>query len=218
MREPDPRHERCLRCGEPVSYPETGRPREYCGDACRQGGARLRRKHGYYWWKRQPWYPIWLAEEAAWHERWEAGREERERKQAEERAEAEAARAAKQHLIDSMPDDARKAYKDAERQARRRSMEDMGLVTLRLKLETISLENDELLKKTGHQIQLIDNSARMDKLLRSALYADNEAEAAAMFAKARQLRAAGNDLDETPTAIELLTRSLRGLGGAAGPA
>ena len=96
-------------------------------------------------------------------------------------------------------------------------MEDMGLVTLRLKLETISFENDELLKKTGHQIQLIDNSARMDKLLRSACMRTTRRRRLHVR-KARQLRAAGNDLDETPTAIELLTRSLRGFGGAARPA
>jgi sugar-specific transcriptional regulator TrmB len=30
---------RCLKCGGPLSQPPTGRPRSYCGPACRQAAA-----------------------------------------------------------------------------------------------------------------------------------------------------------------------------------
>jgi hypothetical protein len=211
MWESDPRRRQCLRCGEHICYPETGRPREYCGDACRQAGARLRRKHGCYWWKQQPWYPGWLADEKTRHEKWERERPERERQAEEARQERARADAEEARLIGSMPPDIRKSYEAAKADARRRRAEKTDLAILRMRLETIALENEDLLGTTGYQIRLIDMSRKMDKLLRSALYAENEHEAAALFAKARQLRAAGEDLDEEPAVMDLLSGWLRDL-------
>jgi hypothetical protein len=124
--------------------------------------------------------------------------------QAAERAERERETAEKRKLLGAMPPDVRKAYDAAQAAAQRRWLEKTKLGTLRLELETIACEHQELLRATGHQIRLIDMSRKIEKLLRSALYAENEAEAAAMFAKARKLRAAGEDLDEVPTALDLL--------------
>lgn len=210
---PDPRHHRCLRCGERISYPETGRPREYCGDACRQAGARLRRKHGWYWWKHQPWYAPWAAERVAWHEQWERDRPEREREAQAEREQAEAKREERRALLASMPPDVRRAFDEAEDQARRRSRQDTDLTILRMELETISLRHEELLRATGHQVRLVDMSRKIEKLLRSALYAENDDEAAAMFAGARRLRAAGEDLDEMLAGRDLFRKLIGDLGG-----
>ena len=210
---PDPHHDRCLRCGKHVSYPETGRPREYCGDACRQAGARLRRKHGYDWWKQQDWYEPWVAGEAARCERWERDRPERERQAAEQRAKAETERGERRKLLASMPPDVRKAFDEAEARARRESRQTGDLAILQIELDILSSKHEDLLRATGRQIRLIDGSRKMDKLLRSALYSENEAEARAMFAKARALRAAGDDLDEELSTNELF-RKLLGTFGA----
>jgi hypothetical protein len=213
MRDPDPRHDRCLRCGASIDgYPDTGRGREYCGDACRQAGARLRRKHGWYWWRQQPWYQPWVAERAARHEQWERDRPERERKTAEDRAERERKAEEKRRLIDSMPPDVRKSYEAAKDSAYRKSLENTKLQTLQMELINLSHEHEELLRATGHQIRLIDMSRKIEKLLRSALYAENEDEAQAMFDKARKLRAAGEDLDEAPTVTQLLNSFMRDFG------
>lgn len=72
-------------------------------------------------------------------------------------------------------------------------------------------QHAELLRATGHQIRLIDESRKVEKLLRAALYAENEDEAQAMFAKARELRAAGEDLDEPLTGMDLFRQVTRDL-------
>ena len=210
---PDPRYDRCLRCGEHVSYPETGRPREYCGDACRQAAVRLRRKHGYYWWKQQGWYEPWAASEVARREQWERGRPERDRQATEQRDKIEAEREERRKLLAAMPPDVRKAYDEAEARARRKSRETGDLAMLQIELDIVSTKHDELLRATGRQIKLIDGSRKMEKLLRSALYAENEDEARAMFAKARALRAAGEDLDEEFSTRELFRKLLGTFGG-----
>lgn len=210
FRDPDPRHWRCLRCGDHISYPETGRPREYCGDTCRQAGNRLRRQHGWHWYKHQAWYPLYVAEERERAEQWERQQPERDRKRAEERAEAERKTAEEIRLRASMPPDVRQAYEKAEAAARRKSRELGGLTTVRLAIENLSLEHAELLRSTGRQIRLIDMSRKLEKLLRSALYAENEHEAIAMLTKARQLRAAGEDLDEVLTGMDLLRKLIGG--------
>lgn len=210
----DPVHERCLRCGASISglTDDPGRPRQYCGDACRKAGQRLRERHGPHWWKQQPWYPDWVAAKVAWHEEWEAGRPERERKAAEERAGRDRQRAEREQLVASMPPDVRRAYEQAEAKGRRESLERVALNTLRLKLDTLASEHADLLRATGHQIRLTNESRKIEKLLRAALYAQSETEAMALFAKARALRAAGEDLDEPLTGMDLLRTALGDLG------
>jgi hypothetical protein len=70
----------CLRCGADLPPPDPdwgGRPRQYCGAACRKAGQRLRTALGYDWWQQQPWYPAWAAAD------------ERERQERKDHAEAE---------------------------------------------------------------------------------------------------------------------------------
>jgi hypothetical protein len=69
-------------------------------------------------------------------------------------------------------------------------------MTVELPIGNLAMEHEETLRATGRQIRLIDMSRKIERLLHDALYADNEHEAQALFAKARQLRAAGEDLDE----------------------
>jgi hypothetical protein len=146
-----------------------------------------------------------MAERQAWQAKWKRERPERER-QAEE---ARQAATQQRRLIESMPPDVRNSYETAKTQEHRRALEVLKLGTLRLQLGNIALENEELLRATGHQIKLVDGSQKLDKLMRAALYTENDEEAAALFAKARQLRAAGEGLDDPPTGTELLSHFLR---------
>lgn len=195
----------CLRCGgELPRYAGTGRRREYCGDACRRAGGRLRGHLGADWWHEQAWYPGWAAERARWR-----GERERERAEASRRAEAEFAR--ERALLDAMPPDVRAGAEQARRAWFERQTHGLQLATARLEADSLNLKYADTLAAFGLAVQLCPAaSGRVAKLLWAAASTDSEQEAASMLGKARALAAKG--AGETPEAQlstgELLRRVL----------
>jgi cell wall assembly regulator SMI1 len=171
----------CLRCGTPLERQPTGRPRHYCGDACRQAGNRLRAQFGEEWWHTQPWYPAWQAE-----------RDARREQRTAEKAAGEAARARERALLDSMPPDVRAGAEATKRQQMDRQLRQFALAALRLQIDALSMEYEKYLAGEGMAVQLVPASqGKVSKLLWRAVSTDSEHEAAAMLAKARDLVAAG---------------------------
>jgi hypothetical protein len=159
----------CLRCGTDIDQPETGRPRKYCGDTCRQAGYRLHRKLGIHWFMQQPWYQPWIAEQTAKRERRQTVESERERKQAGERAERERAAAERQAMLDAMTPDERQAHEAAEAEASRRRADDFELLMVQLKLSRIAEQHEEVLRRTGHQVRLTGGDLDDEPLTKSEL-------------------------------------------------
>ncbi len=214
MRSSDPTGCQCLRCGKDLQGNDTGRPQQYCGDACRRAACRIRRKLEWTawepWWKQQPWYAEWAAKQRRHAEEWERDRPERERKNAEDRAERDRKAEEKRKLIESMPPGVRQSYETASAEARRKSHEDHLLVMLKLAIDNLITEHSEVLAATRQQVKLISGSRKLDKLLRAAIDADNEHEALALFAKARQVHAAGEDYDEPVFSVGNLLQNMFG--------
>ncbi|MGH3550504.1 MAG: hypothetical protein ACRDQU_20770 [Pseudonocardiaceae bacterium] len=178
---------RCLRCGERIIFAGMGRPRRYCGDTCRQAGHRLRRRHGYGWWRDQPWYPDWRAE-------YERERAERPKRLEAERLHREAQRREREEheaVVAAMPPVVRQGYEEARRAENARWRAQMAKSTLELALATFKLSHEKTLAETGMTVVMLHGSKRVEKLLWAAVQTGNEAEAAALFAKARQIVAAG---------------------------
>jgi len=189
----------CLRCGADLPPPDPGwggRPRQYCGAACRKAGQRLRTALGDDWWQQQPWYPAWAAAE------------ERERQEQEDRAEAEPrardrqAEAIQQQvqeerrkadedrkLLENMPPQVRAGVEAARRAEGERARRQFSLLALRMDLELVSERHAKILTETGQRVQLTGQASRTEKLLWAAVLAPDEAEAQALFAKARELAA-----------------------------
>jgi hypothetical protein len=194
----------CLRCGAdlpPADPGWGGRPRQYCGGAaCRKAGQRLRATLGRDWWQHQRWYPAWVAaeererqeqEDRAGAERRERGRQaEAIRRQAEEkRRKADEDR----KLLESMPPQVRagvEAGVEAVRQAEaERARRQFSLLALRMDLDLVSERHAKILAETDQRVQLSRQASRTEKLLWAAALAPDEAEAQALFAKAREVAA-----------------------------
>jgi hypothetical protein len=189
----------CLRCGADLPPPDPGwggRPRQYCGAACRKAGQRLRATLGGDWWQQQPWYPAWAA--ADQRER----QEQEDRADAEQRErdrEAEAARQQQEEkrqkadedrkLLESMPPQVRAGVEAARRAEGERARRQFSLLALRMDLELLSERHEKILAETGQRVQLSRQASRTEKLLWAAALAPDDAEAQALFAKARELAA-----------------------------
>jgi len=190
----------CLRCGAdlPPADPDWGgRPRQYCGAACRKAGQRLRAALGGDWWRHQPWYPAWAAaDERERHEqqdRAEAERRERDRRAeaARQQEEEEQRRQAEEDrkLLENMPPQVRAGVEAARRTASERAFRKFALMTLRMDLEVLSQKHAKTLAETGQRVQITGQPSRTEKLLWAAALAPDDAEAQALFAKARDLAA-----------------------------
>ena len=167
----------CLRCGGELNRQRTGRTRDYCSDACRQAGCRLRKLRGPDWWHAQPWYPGWQAE---WEE-WRAARKRERDEAVEERT-----------LLESMPPGVRAGAEAARRASFERNMNALSLATVRLQVEALNAENEDALRAAGLSVELVPaGHGKVAKLLHTAVLTDSEAEAAAMLARARALVASG---------------------------
>jgi hypothetical protein len=207
----------CLRCGADLPPPDpdwSGRPRQYCGAACREAGQRLRAALGDDWWQQQPWYPAWAAAE------------ERERQEQEDRADAEQrerdreAEAIRQQqeekrqkadedrkLLESMLPQVRAGVEAARRAEGERARRQFSLLALRMDLELVSERHEKILAETGQRVQLSRQASRTEKLLWAAALAPDDAEAQALFAKAREL--AAKDPAQRPDAAISTADSLR---------
>jgi hypothetical protein len=207
----------CLRCGADLPPPDQdwgGPPRQYCGAACRKGGQRLRAALGDHWWRQQPWYPAWAAAET--RER----REQQDRADAERRErdrQAEAARKQQEEkrrkadedrkLLESMPPLVRAGVEAARRAEGERARRQLALMTLRMELELLSEKYAKFLAGTGQRVQLTGHASRAEKLLWAAALAPDDAEAQALFGKAREL--AAKDPAQRPDAVISTADSLR---------
>jgi hypothetical protein len=139
---------------------------------------------------------------AAW-----AAAEERERQEREDRAEAEQrerdrkAEAARRQaeekrrkaeedrrLLESMPPQVRAGVEAARRAEGERARRQFSLMALRMDLELLSERHEKILAETDHRIQLSRQASRTEKLLWAAALAPDDAEAQALFAKARSWR------------------------------
>ena len=186
----------CLRCGADLPSADPGwggRPRLYCGDACRKAGQRLRAALGHDWWQHQPWYPAWAAAEE---------RERQDRADAEQRERGRQAEAVRQQreeqrrraegdrkLLESMPPQVRAGVEAARRAESQRAFRQFALMTLGMDLELLSKKHAKTLAATGQRVQLTRQPSRTEKLLWAAALAHSDAEAQALFAKARELAA-----------------------------
>jgi hypothetical protein len=193
----------CLRCGADLPPPDRdwgGRPRQYCGAACRKAGQRLRAALGDDWWRHQPWYPAWAAAEERERDRQaEAARqqpEEQRRKAGEDRK-----------LLESMPPQVRAGVEAARRAEGERARRQFALMTLRMELELLSEKYATVLAGTGQRAQLTGQASRTEKLLWAAALAPDDAEAQALFGKAREL--AAKDPAQRPEAVISTADSLR---------
>ena len=207
----------CLRCGADLPPPDPGwggRPRQYCGAACRKAGQRLRTALGDDWWQNQAWYPAWATadqrerqeqEDRADAERRERGRQaEAIRQQAEEkRRKADEDR----KLLESMPPQVRAGVEAARRAEGERARRQFSLLALRMDLELLSERHEKILAETGQRVQLSRQASRTEKLLWAAALAPDDAEAQALFAKAREL--AAKDPGQRPDAAISTADSFR---------
>ena len=207
----------CLRCGADLPPPDRdwgGRPRRYCGAGCRKAGQRLRAALGDDWWRQQPWYPAWAA--AGERER----QERKERADAEQRERGRQADAARQQaeekrrkadedrkLLESTPPQVRAGVEAARRAEGERARRQFSLMTLRMELELLSQKYATVLAGIGQRVQLTGHARRTEKLLWAAALAPDEAEAQALFAKAREL--AAKDPAQRPDAAISTADSLR---------
>ena len=206
----------CLRCGADLS-PDPGwggRPRQYCGAACRKAGQRLRAALGRDWWQHQPWYPAWAAadqrERQEQQDRADAEQRERDRQaeaprqqQDEQRRKAEEDR----KLLESTPPQVRAGVEAARRAEGERARRQFSLMTLRMDLDLLSQKYAAILAETGQRVQLTHQASRTEKLLWAAALAPDEAEAQALFAKAREL--AAKDPGQRPDAAISTADSFR---------
>jgi len=207
----------CLRCGADLPQADPGwggRPRRYCGVACRKAGQRLRAASGDDWWQQQPWYPAWAAAEARERQeredRADAERRERDRRAEAARQQAEEKRRQAEEdrkLLESMPPQVRAGVEAARRAAGERSRRQFSLMTLRMELELLSEKYATILGETGQRVQLTGRASRTEKLLWAAALAPDEAEAQALFGKAREL--AAKDPAQRPDAAISTADSLR---------
>jgi hypothetical protein len=207
----------CLRCGADLPPPDPGwggRPRQYCGAACRKAGQRLRAALGDDWWQQQPWYPAWAAaEERERQERKDrADAEQRERDRQAEAARQQAEEKRRQadedrKLLESMPPQVRAGVEAARRAEGERARRQLALMTLRMELELLSRKYDKILAETGQRVQLTGQASRTEKLLWAAALAPDDAEAQALFAKAREL--AAKDPAQRPDAVISTADSFR---------
>jgi hypothetical protein len=189
----------CLRCGADLPPPDPGwggRPRQYCGAGCRKAGQRLRAALGDDWWQQQPWYPAWAAaEERERQERKDrADAEQRERDRQAEAARQQAEEKRRQadedrKLLESMPPQVRAGVEAARRAEGERARRQLALMTLRMELELLSETYATVLAGTGQRVQLTGQASRTEKLLWAAALAPDDAEAQALFGKARELAA-----------------------------
>ncbi len=207
----------CLRCGADLPSPDSdwgGRPRQYCGAACRKAGQRLRAALGRDWWQQQPWYPAWAAadqrERQEQKDRADAEQRERDRRaeaarqqQEEKRQQAEEDR----KLLESMPPQVRAGAEAARRAEGERARRQLALMTLRMELELLSEKYATILAGTGQRVQLTGQASRTEKLLWAAALAPDDAEAQALFGKAREL--AAKDPAQRPDAAISTADSLR---------
>jgi hypothetical protein len=173
-----------------------GRPRQYCGAACRKAGQRLRAALGGDWWQHQPWYPAWAAaeerERQEQKDRADAGRRELGRRAEAIRQQAgEKRRKADEdrNLLKSMPPQVRAGVEAARRAEGERVRRQFALLALRMDLELLSERHARILAETGQRFQLTGQASRMEKLLWAAALAPDDAAAQALFAKARELAA-----------------------------
>jgi hypothetical protein len=191
-----------------------GRPRQHCGDGCRKAGQRLRTTLGGDWWQQQPWYPAWAAAE----ERERQDRKDRadaERRERDQQAEAarkqqeEKRRHAEEDrkLLESMPPQVRAGVEAARRAEGERARRQLALMTLRMELELLSERYATILAGTGQRVQLTGHASRAEKLLWAAALAPDDAEAQALFGKAREL--AAKDPAQRPDAAISTADSLR---------
>jgi dTMP kinase len=189
----------CLRCGADLPPPDPdwgGRPRQYCGAACRKAGQRLRATLGGDWWQQQPWYPAWAAaserERQEQEDRADAERRERDRQAETIRQQAEEKRRKADEdrkLLESMPPHVRAGAEAARRAEGERARRQFSLLALRMDLELLSKQHATILAETGQRVQLTGQASRTEKLLWAAALAPDDAEAQALFAKARELAA-----------------------------
>jgi len=189
----------CLRCGVDLPSPDPGwggRPRQYCGDACRKAGQRLRAALGGDWWQHQPWYPSWAAagqrERQEQKDRADAGRRERGRQAEAIRQQVEEKRrkaSEDRKLLENMPPPVRAGVEAARRAEGERARRQFALLALRMDLELLSERHARILAETGQRVQLTGQASRVEKLLWADALAPDDAEAQALFAKARELAA-----------------------------
>lgn len=179
---------RCLTCGQNTDDAETGRPREYCSDACRQSGYRLRRREGPDWWQSRPWHAAAAL----------ADQERRERT-AQERAERAAAEQRRAEWLSAMPPQVRAGVLQAEQAKLAAKSELFNRAHARLQRQERAL-NLRFMQAIGTQprtlgkVALLDpvDDERMEKLLNRAVVTDSDDEAAACLVKARSLWRSAN--------------------------
>ena len=97
-----------------------------------------------------------------------------------------------------MPPQVRAGVEAARRAEGERVRRQFALPALRMDLELLSERHARILAETGQRVQLTGQASRMEKLLWAAALAPDDAEAQALFAKAREL--AAKDLGQRPDA------------------
>jgi len=75
----------------------------------------------------------------------------------------------------------------ARRAEAERARRQFSLLALRVDLELLSERHTKILAGTGQRVQLSGQASRTDKLLWAAAMAPDDAEARALFGKAREL-------------------------------
>ena len=88
-----------------------------------------------------------------------------------------------------MPPQVRAGVEAARRTASERAFRKFALMTLRMDLEVLSQKHAKTLAETGQGVQITGQPSRTEKLLWAAALAPDDAEAQALFAKARDLAA-----------------------------
>ena len=92
-------------------------------------------------------------------------------------------------LQESMPPQVRAGVKAARRAEAERARRQFSLLALRVDLELLSERHAKILAETRQRLQLSGQASRTEKLLWAAALAPDDAEARALFAKARELAA-----------------------------
>jgi len=92
-------------------------------------------------------------------------------------------------LLESMPPQVRAGVEAARRAEGKRARRQLALMTLRMELELLSEKYAAVLAGTGQRVQLTGQASRTEKLLWAAALAPDDAEAQALFGKARELAA-----------------------------
>ncbi len=137
---------------------------------------------------------------------------ERDRRAEEARQQAEEQRRKAEEdrrLLESMPPQVRAGVEAVRRAEGERSRRQFSLMTLRmeLELELLSEKYATILAETGQRVQLTGHASRTEKLLWAATLAPDDAEAQALFPKAREL--ATKDPAQRPDAVISPAGSLR---------